>query len=105
MAKNWLQVFNNDINPNNIISLKQCIKKTGEIFAKATTNDGKTFIKSLSPSGVEKNMLIKIPAYTTKLERNKIIKELSEKFTQDDIADMLDVSQSTISNVLKTFKK
>ena len=105
MSENWLQVFNNAINPNNIISIKQCIKKTGEIFAKATKKDGKTLIKSLSPLDVEKNMLIEIPSYASKLERNKIIQELSKNFTQDDIADMLDISQSTVSNVLKSFKK
>ena len=105
MAKNWLQVFNNVIDPNNIINMRQCIKKTGEIFAKATTRDGITLIKSLSPSGIEKDILIKIPSYTSKLERNKIILELSKNFTQNDIADMLDISQSTVSNVLKNLKK
>jgi len=105
MSRNWLQVFNGDINPNNIVFLKQCVKKTGEVFAKAITRDGKTLIKSLSPLGVEKNVLIKIPSYTTKVERDKIIFELSKKFTQVDIADMLDISQSTVSNVLRKMKK
>ena len=50
-------------------------------------------------------MLIEIPSYASKLERNKIIQELSKNFIQDDIADMLDISQSTVSNVLKSFKK
>ena len=66
--------------------------------------DGRTFIKTLSKSGVEKSSVVKIPAYETKDERDSIICELSADFVQDDIADMLDISQGTVSNALKKRK-
>ncbi|MBE7031980.1 MAG: helix-turn-helix domain-containing protein [Ruminococcaceae bacterium] len=104
MSKNLLTIFQNEkeIIPENLISLKLGVKKrTGEQFAKATTNDGKTYIKSFSYTGVEEQKLITIPNYLNKNQRNEIIKDLARTYTQDDIADMLGVSQSTVSNVLR----
>lgn len=76
-------------------------RRTGEKFAKATTTDGRSYIKTLSKTGVREDKVIEIPPYSTREERNKIIGDLSEKYTQSDIADMLDISQGTVSNTLK----
>ena len=82
-----INAFNQEpaILQEDLVSLKLGVKKrNGERFAKATTSDGRTFIKTLSKSGVEKSSVVKIPAY--------------------DIADMLDISQGTVSNALKKRK-
>lgn len=108
MPYNLLNVFANEsaISPDELVSLNIGTKKrTGEKFAKATTSDGKTYIKTLSKSGVTQNTLVVIPPYSTKEERDNIIKELSKKNTQDDIADMLGISQGTVSNSLRKNKK
>ena len=102
-----INAFNQEpaILQEDLVSLKLGVKKrNGERFAKATTSDGRTFIKTLSKSGVEKRSVVKIPAYETKDERDSIICELSADFVQDDIADMLDISQGTVSNALKKRK-
>lgn len=104
MANDLINAFANDsrIPSEELVSLNIGIKKrTGEKFAKATTSDGKTYIKTLTRSGVSQNTMIEIPAYSTREERDVIIKELSKKHTQDDIADMLGVSQGTVSNSLR----
>ncbi|MCR5544878.1 MAG: hypothetical protein K6F30_00175 [Lachnospiraceae bacterium] len=77
--------------------------KTGERFAKVVLDNGTTLIKSITASGVEKEVKYVIPAFTSAMERNKIIKDLSKNqgLTQDMIASMLDISQSTVSNVLR----
>ena len=80
-------------------------KRTGEQFAKATLSDGTTHIKSFYDTGVTEDSIISIPSYSSKEERNRIIEQLSTKYTQDDIADMLDISQSTVSNALSKKKK
>lgn len=41
-----------------------------------------------------------ISPYRNKEERNERIKELSDRYTQDEIAQIMNVSQSTVSNVL-----
>lgn len=108
VSDNLLNIFANDsvICPDELVSLNIGIKRrTGERFAKATTLDGKTYIKTLSKSGVSQNTVIEIPPYSTKEERDNIIKELSNNNTQDDIADMLGISQGTVSNSLRKKKK
>lgn len=107
MSNDLISAFANEtgISSKDFISLKYGVKRrTGERFVKATTFNGMTFIKTLSLNGIETSSLIKIPAFNTKEERDLIIKDLSNTYTQSDIADMLDISQSTVSNVLKNNK-
>lgn len=104
MSNDLINAFSNDsiVSNEDLVSLKIGYKKrTGEKIAKATTSDGRTFIKSLSPTGVTEEAVITIPYFSTKEERNEIICDLSKKYVQDDIADMLDISQGTVCNVLK----
>ena len=86
-----------------IVSLNYGInKKTGEKFARAVLKDGTTLIKSVTESGIEKNVKYVIPAFKNVAERNKVISDLSkQKLTQNDIACMMNISQSTVSNVLR----
>ncbi len=78
-------------------------KKTGEKFARAVLKDGRTLIKSATKTGVEINQTIVIPAFRTVAERNNIIKDLynNKHLTQELIASMMDISQSTVSNVIR----
>lgn len=108
MSNELINAFSGEdrVASEDLVSLNIGIKKrTGERFAKATTSDGKTFIKTLSKSGVSQNSIIEIPSYSTREERDAIIKELSRNNTQDDIADMLGISQGTVSNSLRRKRK
>ncbi len=108
MSNELINVFSNEpkVSSEDLVSLKIGYKKlTGERIAKATTSDGRTFIKSLSPSGVTEESIVTISHFSTKEERDDVIYDLSEKYVQDDIADMLDISQGTVCNVLKKKRK
>lgn len=107
MGNELIEAFSNEsqINMDEIVSLNVGIKRrTGERFAKATTSDGKTYIKTLSRTGVEEQSVTTIPPYFSKEERDEIIVDLARNNTQDDIADMMSISQSTVSNVLRKKK-
>lgn len=104
MGNDLFDAFSNEpeVISEEIVSMNIGIKKrTGERFAKATTSGGKTYIKTLSKTGIRQDAIISIPAYSTKAERDKIIADLAKKNTQDDIADMLGISQGTVSNSLR----
>ena len=107
MSNDLFDAFSNEpgVPSEDIVSLNMGIKKrTGERFAKATTSDGKTYIKTLSKTGVAQKSVITIPSYSSKEERDEIIMDLSKRNTQDDIADMMDISQGTVSNVIRKKK-
>lgn len=103
-----LSIFSSDpvVSKKELVSLNLGInKRTGEKFAKATTSDGMSYIKNFSKTGVAIDSHIEIPSYSSKEQRNEIIKELYDKnFNQSDIADMLNISQSTVSNCLRKNK-
>lgn len=76
-------------------------KKTGERYLKAKDSDGVTYIGKITASGIKEKRLISIPPFSSKKERDNYIKELYAKdYTQNDVAEILDISQSTVSNVL-----
>lgn len=82
-------------------------KRTQTNYIKAKNVQGATYISELDSSGLRIETIIQIPPYnkSDKDTRDKIIKELhSKKHCQDDIADFLDISQSTVSNSLKKNK-
>lgn len=77
-------------------------KKTGARIARAVLDDGTTLIKKVSASGVVSETIHHLPEITSTAQRNSVIKDLAKnKMTQETIAAMLDISQSTVSNVLK----
>lgn len=107
MQDDLISYFSNEpaIETNEIVSAKMGSKKrTGETFVKAALSDGRTFIKTLSRTGVQIDSTVTIPPYATREERDEIIFDLSKKYVQDDIADMLDISQGTVSNSLRRRK-
>lgn len=109
MATNLLNVFKGvDLqsagkNISNIVSLTfKPNKKTGARIARAVLDDGTTLIKTVTASGIVSEAVHRLPEITSVLQRNEVIKDLSkQKINQETIAAMLDISQSTVSNVLR----
>jgi len=80
----------------------QINKKTGAKIARAVLNDGTTLIKTITASGVVSETVHRLPEITSIAQRNEVIKDLfKQKHTQETIAAMLNISQSTVSNVLR----
>lgn len=109
MPTNLLTVFRNvDLKAlgkttANIVSLAfKTNQKTGAKIARAVLDDGRTLIKTVTASGVVSETIHKIPEILSVAQRNEVIKDLAkQKITQETIAAMLDISQSTVSNVLR----
>lgn len=92
-----------DVKQDQIVSMKYGInKKTGAKFAKVTLEDGRSFIRTITNSGIVCDQSIKISAYSGTEERNIRIQELyAQGYTQDEIASFMEISQSTVSLVLR----
>lgn len=109
MATNLMTVFKNaDLKKvgktsANVISLAfKPNKKTGAKMARAVLDDGTTLIKNVTASGVVSDTIHRLPEIVSVAQRNEVIKDLAkEKINQETIAAMLDISQSTVSNVLR----
>lgn len=109
MATNLMTVFkNSDLKEvgktvANVISLSfKPNKKTGAKMARAVLDDGTTLIKNVTASGVVSETVHRLPEIVSVAQRNDVIKDLAkEKINQETIAAMLDISQSTVSNVLR----
>jgi len=109
MPTNLLSVFKNvdlkDLGKTtaNIVSLAfKTNQKTGAKIARAVLDDGRTLIKTVTASGVVSETIHKIPEILSVAQRNEVIKDLAkQKINQETIAAMLDISQSTVSNVLR----
>ena len=77
-------------------------KKTGAKIARAVLDDGTTLIKTVTASGVVSQTIHKLPEIMSVAQRNDVIKDLAkQKINQETIVAMLDISQSTVSNVLR----
>lgn len=87
----------------NIVSLAfKTDKKNGSRIARAVLDNGTTLIKKVTTSGTVLEQIIHLPEITSIAQRNDVIRDLvKNKFTQEQIAAMLDISQSTVSNVLR----
>ena len=109
MSTNLLSVFKNvdlkDIGKTtaNIVSLAfKTNQKTGAKIARAVLDDGRTLIKTVTASGVVSETIHKIPEILSVAQRNEVIRDLAkQEINQETIAAMLDISQSTVSNVLR----
>ena len=112
MSSNLMNVFRNiDLQgvgktAANVVSLSfKPNKKTGAKIARAVLDDGTTLIKTVTASGVVSEVKHHLPEITSTLQRNEVIKDLSkQKINQETIAAMLDVSQATVSNVIRKRK-
>ena len=97
---------NDRLQKKQINSLSYGVKKrTGEKFIRASLDDGRTYIRTLSQSGINEQRQIQIPPYTTKAERDNIVMDLLDKYVQSDVADFMGLSQGTISNIKRKYKK
>lgn len=76
-------------------------KASSECFARAVFEDGTFLVKSVLDSG---KVMVFLPI-TSSEQRNKIIEELYETYTQLDIAAILDISQATVSAVIHNSKR
>lgn len=87
----------------NVVSLAfKTNKKNGARTARAVLDNGTTLIKTVTASGAVLGEIIKLPVITSIAQRNAVIIDLAKnKMTQEQIASMLDISQATVSNVLK----
>ena len=111
MSLNLFNIFNNaevrretGKTTANIIDLAfKTNGKTGAKIARAVLDDGRTLVKTITASGVISEQVHKIPDIVTISQRNEIIKDLARQkgYTQEMIAAMLNISQSTVSNVLR----
>lgn len=109
MRTNLMNIFNaSDLKEvgqtaANVVSLAfKPNKKTGAKIARAVLDNGTTLIKSVTASGVVSGAVHKIPEIASVVQRNEVIKDLAnQKINQETIAAMLDISQSTVSNVLR----
>lgn len=89
---------------SDIVSLSYVINRsTGGKYARAQLEDGTTLIKPVHSGNARTEIEYVIPAYRGMADRNAIIKDLAEdpELTQEMIACMLDISQSTVSNVMR----
>ena len=109
MSTNLMNVFNNtDLKKvgkttANVISLAfKPNKKTGAKMARAVLDDGTTLIRNVTASGVVSQTIHKLPEIVSVAQRNDVIKDLSKQnINQETIAAMLDISQATVSNILR----
>lgn len=109
MSYNLMTVFkNSDLQKFgqtavNIISLAfKTNKKNGARISRAVLDNGTTLIKTVTASGAVLEQVIKLPEINSVVQRNNVILDLAKnKFTQEQIATMFDISQATVSNVLR----
>lgn len=96
-----LQQFGHTV--ENVKGLNYTInKKTGARIARAVLDNGVTLIKTVTASGAVIENVFQLPAITSIAQRNEVIRDLAKnRITQEQIAAMLDISQATVSNVLK----
>ena len=77
-------------------------KKTGARVARAVMDNGTTLVKTVTTSGSIIMETIKLPEILSIDQRNAVIRDLAKnRMTQEQIAALLDISQSTVSNVLR----
>lgn len=89
------------VSPSSIISFDFKRKQNGELVGILRTNDGITYIKTISPNGTVETTMIEIPVFPTIEDRNKQIFTFYEKgYTQVDISIFMDLSQSQVSRIL-----
>lgn len=76
-------------------------KRTGAKIARAVLDDGRTLIKTVTKTGVVSDTITTIPEISSVEQRNQVIEDLYHKHTQVEIAEMLNISQATVSKTLR----
>lgn len=108
MSANLLKIFTPDDfknagkKPSELVEVSfRTNKVSSESFARAVFDDGMFLVKSVLDDG----KVMKFLPITSSEQRNKIIEELYEIYTQLDIAAILDISQATVSGVIHNLKR
>jgi len=109
MGTNLMNIFKNyDLakfgkTASNVVSLTfRSNGKNGAKIARAVMDDGTTLLKTVTETGVVSQSITSLPKITSVAQRNEVIKDLTKnKYTQEAIAAMLNISQATVSNVLR----
>ena len=111
MSLNLMKINFIDTTPGlkqeNITSFNMTRKENGEIIGIVTTIFGETYIQKITEDGMSIETLIQLPNFSSISERNKSIinfKKNNNNYTQNDIAIIYRLSQSMVSNILKTTK-
>lgn len=77
---------------------------SGVMFARAVFEDGSFMVKQVSEGGVDANVM-RFQRIESSAQRTEVIKTLYEKYTQQDIAAILDVSQGTVSAAIHSVNR
>ncbi len=98
-----------DTNPyvkeEEIINFSFKRKENGEQVGIVKIDSGITYIKRITPDGLDTTLIIKIPLFFSIEDRNNfIMKNLYNNYTQADIAMFLNMSQSQISNIIRKYR-
>lgn len=76
--------------------------RTGDRVARAVFDDGSVIYKIVTASGIVIQAAEFLPKITSTAQRDKVINDLSHhRHTQQEIAAIMNISQSTVSNVLR----
>lgn len=77
--------------------------KTGKEEFEINLNDGRTLIQTNFISGISEKTIIDVPEFHSTNERNAAIKDMRNSGrTQTEIARIFNVSQATVSSVLRS---
>lgn len=90
-----------NLQPNEIIYFSLKTKPSGEKIGIVKTTFGETYIKTITPEGLDITSIIKIPRFNSQKARNDFIKSLYPKYNQGEISLFVGVSQSQVSNILR----
>ena len=108
MSANLLKIFtpgdlkNAEKKPSELVELSfRTNKVSGESFARAVFEDGTFLVKSVLDSG----RVMEFSPIASAEQRNEMIEQLYETYTQMDIAAILDISQATVSAVIHNSKR
>lgn len=109
MASDLMRIFKNrDVRragqaAEQVLSLSfKSNKKTGAKVARAVLDRQTTLMETAMASGVVRKEKFYLPEIVSTVQRNSMIRDLAKnKLTQEQIAAMLDISQSTVSRVLR----
>jgi len=94
------------VDPSTIVEFRFGKKQNNEMVGILRTNDGKTFIKTISPNGTIETTFIELPIFATLQDRDRqIVAFYKRGYTQVDISMFMGLSQPQISRILATYKE
>ena len=96
--KELVKLFNN----GDVAKVDLHVDRRGTKVAKVTSTDGTLRTKRVTPGGAVLEGRVQAPVYSSKKERRRLARELVDNgCTQTEVANVLRVSQGTVSKDLK----